>query len=116
MQCTLVRMKVRKTPAYEHDSHVLHQWGQMLLTFTIAAIIGVAIGHFLRAGGLVAISFVAVVYGLASSFAHEAGALSAIGISFALVGVVQAGYICGLLMRSLGNRIRSGDGAVVLSS
>lgn len=77
----------------------------MLFTFSIAAIIGIAIGYFLRVSALAAASFGFVVYSLASNAVHGTGTLCAIAISFALLVTLQTGYICGLIMSSLGERI-----------
>ena len=77
----------------------------MLFTFSIAAILGIVIGYFLRVSALAAASLGFVVCSLASNAVHGAGALYAIVISFALLGTLQTGYICGLLMNGLGKRI-----------
>ncbi len=89
----------------------------MLFIILIAAVIGVAIGYFLRVSVLAAASIVFVVYGLVSNLAHGTGALQAIVISFLLLGALQVGYICGLLITGLGgNRQSSGSIARSASS
>jgi hypothetical protein len=77
----------------------------MLLTFSIAAIVGIAIGYFLRVSALAAASLGFVVYSLASNAVQGTGTLYTIAISFALLSTLQTGYICGLLISGLGKRI-----------
>jgi hypothetical protein len=77
----------------------------MLFTFSIAAIIGIAIGYFLRVSALAAASLGFFVYSIASNAVHGTATLYAIAISFALLGTLQTGYICGLLINGLVKRI-----------
>jgi hypothetical protein len=77
----------------------------MLVTFSVAAIVGLIIGYFLRVSALAAVSVGFVVYSLASNAVHGTGTLYAIAISFALLCTLQTGYICGLLISGLKKRI-----------
>jgi hypothetical protein len=87
----------------------------MMFDILIAALTGAAIGYFLRVSVLAAASFGFVVYSLVSNLAHGAGALQAVGISFLLLGALQVGYICGLLITGLGGN-RQGPGSASRSA
>lgn len=81
----------------------------MLFIISIAAVIGVAIGYFLRVSVLAVASVVSVVYGLVSNLADGTGVLQAIVTSLLLLGALQVGYMCGLAITGLGGNRQSSD-------
>ncbi len=73
----------------------------MLFSVSIAAITGVAIGLFFRGGALILASLGLTLYSLVSNSALGTNTLYALGITFALLCVLQAGYFCGLYISAL---------------
>ena len=74
-----------------------------MITFLIAGVVGIAAGIFLRAGALVVVSLIFLVYELSVVYANNP--LKAIALCLALMTTIQAGYICGLAMSGLGIKI-----------
>jgi hypothetical protein len=84
----------------------------MLLTFAACGSIGLLLGFWFRVPALVAASSVTVLlYSSVGPFI-ELGPASAAMITFALVGVLQVGYLAGLMLSCAWSRV----GAPALSA
>ena len=79
----------------------------MLLAFTAAATTGLLLGFWLRAPALFAASVVAaVVVSLSVASFTELGAVSSVGLTFALLSALQAGSFIGLMLSCAWARMR----------
>jgi hypothetical protein len=78
----------------------------MLLTFATGGSLGLLLGFWFRAPALVAASGVTAVAGLSVAPFTELGLASTVVMTFALVGVLQVGYLAGLVLSGAWSRIR----------
>jgi hypothetical protein len=69
----------------------------MLLALAAAGSMGLLLGFWLRVPALIAASGMTAVVCLAVAPFTELGPASAVGMTFALVGVLQVGYLGGLI-------------------
>jgi hypothetical protein len=77
----------------------------VLLTFATCGAIGLLLGFWFRVPALVAASgLTVIVYPLAGPFV-EPGLASAALMTFALVGVLQVGYLTGLMLSCAWSRV-----------
>jgi hypothetical protein len=84
----------------------------MLLAFTAAATTGLLLGFWLRAPALIAASVGAAVACLSVAPFRELGPVSVLGLTFALVGTLQVGYLMGLMLSCAWARIRISGGSL----
>jgi hypothetical protein len=78
----------------------------MLLALAAAGSMGLLLGFWLRVPALIAASGVTAVVCLSVAPFTELGPASAVGMTFALVGVLQVGYLGGLILSRAWSRIR----------
>jgi hypothetical protein len=78
----------------------------MLLAFAATGSVGLLLGFWGRAPALIAASGVIAVICLSVAPFTELGPASAVGMTFALVGVLQVGYLAGLMLSCAWSRIR----------
>ena len=78
----------------------------MLLTFATGGSLGLLLGIWFRVPALVAASGVTAVVCLSVAPFTELGLASAVAMTFALVGVLQVGYLAGLVLSGACSRIR----------
>ena len=85
----------------------------MLFAFAGAASTGLLLGFWLRAPALFAASVVAaVVVSLSVASFTELGAVSSVGLTFALLSALQAGSFIGLMLSCAWARIRISGGSL----
>jgi hypothetical protein len=78
----------------------------MLLAFAATGSVGLVLGLWLRAPALIAASGVTAVVCLSVAPLTELGPASAVGMTFTLVGVLQVGYLAGLMLSCAWSRSR----------
>jgi hypothetical protein len=78
----------------------------MLLALAAAGSMGLLLGFWLRVPALIAASGVTAVVCLSVAHFKELGLASAVGMTFALVGVLQVGYLAGLMLSGAWSTIR----------
>jgi hypothetical protein len=89
----------------------------MLLAFAAAGSVGLLLGFWLRAPALIAASGMTAVVCLSVAPFTELRPASAVAMTFGLVGVLQVGYLAGLMLSCAWARMRlSRSGRVVLAS
>jgi hypothetical protein len=89
----------------------------VLLTFAACGSVGLLLGFWLRAPALIAASGLTAVVCLSVAPFAELGPASAVGLTLALLSVLQVGYLAGLTLSCAWARMRlslwaccSGDG------
>jgi hypothetical protein len=78
----------------------------MLLAFAATGSVGVSLGFWLRPPALIAACGVIAVLCLSVAPFTELEPATAVGMTFALVGVLQIGYLAGLMLSCARLRIR----------
>jgi hypothetical protein len=78
----------------------------MLLAVAATGLVGLLLGLWLRAPALIAASGVTAVVWLSVAPLTELGPASAVGMTFMLVSVLQAGYLTGLMLSCAWSRIK----------
>ena len=78
----------------------------MLWAFAATSSVGLLLGFWLRAPALVAASGMTAVVCLSVAPFTEQGPASAVAMTFGLVGMLQAGYLAGLMLSCAWSRIR----------
>ena len=77
----------------------------MLLAFAATGSVGLLLGFWFRAPALIAASGVTAVVCLSVAPFTELELASAVGMTFALVGVLQVGYLAGLILSRAWSRL-----------
>jgi hypothetical protein len=78
----------------------------MMWLFAIGGLAGLLLGFWFRAPALIAASGIAAVIGPAAAIRMGLEFLPAVGLTFALLAVLQVGYIAGLMLSCARSRTK----------
>src|SRR5262245_36262527 len=84
----------------------------MLLTFAAGGLVGLLLGFWFRVPAVVAASGVTAVICLSVAPFTELGPASAVAMTFALMGVLQLGYLAGVVVSGMGPSRSSDESGV----
>jgi hypothetical protein len=78
----------------------------MMWLFAIGGLAGLLLGFWFRAPALIAASAIAAVIGATAAIRMGLEFLPAVGLTFALLGVLQVGYLGGLMLSCARSRAK----------
>lgn len=78
----------------------------MLWPFAVAGLVGLLLGCWFRVPALIAASGVAAVISMTAAIHMGLEFLFAVGVTFALLGALQVGYIAGLMLSCVRSRAK----------